>query len=114
MGDINSQLPSAPEPRSDLNFAALEQMAANVEPRLRLWPGLLIVAAMWLAILVPRWVAPGTMGHFMAMMWSPMIAAAAIAVWWLFASRLRWTDRILGLLAFGAVGAAVYPVCHSS
>jgi outer membrane protein assembly factor BamB len=54
------------------------------------------------------------MTHFMAMFWGPMLTLIALVVWWLWGSRLPWTDRWLGLLACGATAAAVWPFYHSS
>ncbi|HEV3004013.1 MAG TPA: PQQ-binding-like beta-propeller repeat protein, partial [Pirellulales bacterium] len=50
----------------------------------------------------------------MGMFLGPMAAAALLCAWWLFASRLRWSDRFLGVLAFAAAGAAAFPLFHSS
>jgi outer membrane protein assembly factor BamB len=63
-----------------------------------------IVALQWLAILVPNWAVPGTMIQFQAMLLSAVVATAAVAAWWLFASRLRWADRLLIVGACAAAG----------
>src|SRR5438552_3201991 len=76
--------------------------AVPAEPRLRLWPGIAIVALLWIAIKVAAWVATGTMIQFQAMFMGPMVATAAFVAWWLFASRLPWRDRWLGVAAFVA------------
>jgi outer membrane protein assembly factor BamB len=73
-----------------------------------------IIVLQWLLILVPGWVAPGSRIQFMAMFWGPVAGAAALALWWLFASRLRWADRLLGLLTFAVAAAVAYPFCHES
>ncbi|HLJ96044.1 MAG TPA: PQQ-binding-like beta-propeller repeat protein [Gemmataceae bacterium] len=80
---------------------------------MRLWPGVVIVIAEWLLITVPGWIVPATFTHFITMMWGPVLAVLALAVWWVLASRLRWTDRWLGLLACAAAGAAAYPFFNS-
>jgi outer membrane protein assembly factor BamB len=81
-------------------------------PRLRLWPALLIVAAQWLILTVPAWVVPGTRLHLNSMQWGAIGGTAAVVLWWLFASRVRWTDRLLlvGFLAVSCVAA--YPLYH--
>src|SRR5262245_13822557 len=81
---------------------------AALPRRPRLWPGVVIVALMWPLILVPGWVAPGTMTQFMAMFWGPLIAAGAVLAWWLFAGRVRWSDRLLVPLACAALAVAAH------
>jgi outer membrane protein assembly factor BamB len=94
--------------------AATRQSASLPERRLRLWPGVIIVTLLWLATTVPGWLAPATMIQFYGMFFGPMAAALLFVVWWLFASRIRWRDRFLVLLACAAVGAATWPFRHSS
>jgi outer membrane protein assembly factor BamB len=84
----------------------------SAERRLRLWPGVVIIALLWPVIKVPGWIAPGTMMQFRAMFMAPMAATALLMIWWLFASRLRWVDRGLGLLAFVGAAALAYPLYH--
>src|SRR5262249_11765448 len=40
--------------------------------------------------------------------------AAALAIWWVFASRIRWAQRGLGLLVFLAAGAGSFALYHPS
>jgi outer membrane protein assembly factor BamB len=54
-------------------------------------------------MLVPAWVAPATPLHFYGGLFGPFVGAAAVATWWLFASRVPWADRWLGLVAFAVV-----------
>jgi outer membrane protein assembly factor BamB len=117
MSDITSQLPptgqaAGARPEAQAPPAAVPQTAATAPRRLRLWPGVVIVALQWLLITVPGWVAPATYTQFLAMFWTPILAALGIVIWWLFASRLRWMDRWFGLVAFVAVAAASYPFWH--
>ena len=74
--------------------------------QLRLWPGIAIVAALWIAITLARIFAPATLVHFYAMFMGPMVAAVLFVLWWLFASRLPWRDRGLALVACIAAAAA--------
>ena len=69
----------------------------SLEPRPRLWPGVVIIVVQWLIILIPASVAPMTMAHFFGWFIGPMVGAVALVVWWLFASRVPWVDRRLGL-----------------
>jgi outer membrane protein assembly factor BamB len=54
-----------------------------------------IVGLQWLAILGPDFVVPGSIIQFQAKLLSALVATVAVAVWWLFASGLRWSDRLL-------------------
>jgi outer membrane protein assembly factor BamB len=117
MNDTPSQLPLAPLPPEQqpaAAAAAARQPATPSERRLRLWPGVVIVALLWLVSTLPGWLAPASMIQFYGMFIGPMVAALAFVVWWLFASRLRWRDRFLVLLACAVVGAATWPFGHSS
>jgi outer membrane protein assembly factor BamB len=76
--------------------------------RLRLWPAVLIVALQWLALRAPDWFAPGTPIQFWGMMLGPLVGFLGILGWWLFASRIPWRQRFVGLAAFVAVGAVAY------
>ena len=100
MSDTLSPVPSAP--LTPEGFAPSPATA----PRPRLWPGVVIVGLMWLAITLPGWWAPGTFFQFMGMFWSPMIAAAAVAIWWVFLSRLPWKGQLPVLFA-AAAGAVI-------
>jgi outer membrane protein assembly factor BamB len=72
-------------------------------PRLRLWPLVLIVVLQWCAMLIPGWVAPATLYHFYGGFFGPFLGGIAAALWWLLASRLPWTDRVVGLCLFAAI-----------
>src|SRR5439155_14804814 len=56
----------------------------------------------------------GPMVQFMAMFWGPVLATLALVIWWMFGSRLRWTDRWLGVLGCAAAWAVVWPLYHAS
>jgi outer membrane protein assembly factor BamB len=89
-------------------------LALPAEPRPRVWPGLIVIVLQWIAILMPGWVAPGTITQFMGMIWGSLVAAAVIAVWWVFASRIRWTDRLLLLVVCAAIGIGACFLYHPS
>lgn len=80
----------------------------------RLWPAIVIVALQWAVIKGAAWAAPGTMIHFNGMLFGPLVATVALLGWWLFASRLPWRDRWLGLAAFFATGAMALTFAHST
>jgi outer membrane protein assembly factor BamB len=82
--------------------------------RLRLWPGVVIVALELLALRLPGWLGLDPIAQFMAMFWAPIVAAAALAIWWLFFSRLRWADRLLGVAVAVGFGLAAWGLLHPS
>ncbi len=64
------------------------------QPRLRLWPGVAIVALLWIIREGVQLLPPSPPLFQVAYMFTPMAATAAILGWWLFGSRLRWADRL--------------------
>jgi outer membrane protein assembly factor BamB len=77
--------------------------------KLRLWPGVLIVALMWLVRTVVGMMAFSPGHFFFGYMVTPMAATVLVCLWWLFASRLRWVDRQLVFAVFVvAAGATVF------
>jgi outer membrane protein assembly factor BamB len=89
--------------------------AAPAAPRqLRLWPGVVIVVLMWLAALVPQKLDINPFYQFMAMFNAPMVGAALVLLWWLFASRAGWTDRLFIPLACACLAGDAYAVLHPS
>ena len=78
---------------------------AGPQTRLRLWPGVVLVAVFWL---VRVWATTGEFAlykFFVGMLIAPLVVLAGLALWWLLASRLRWCDRLLVVGTFVAVTA---------
>jgi outer membrane protein assembly factor BamB len=80
---------------------------AVAEPApLRIWPGLLLLAAIPVVMFVPGLIVPRTMVHFICFFTAPMLGTLALFVWWAFASRTRGYDRwLFPLLILGPVVA---------
>jgi outer membrane protein assembly factor BamB len=116
MSDMTSHVPLVPPlpEQQPAGVTAAARHPAPPERRLRLWPGVVIVALLWPITTLPGWLAPTSMLQFYTMMFGPMVATLALVVWWLFASRVRWRDRILVLLACAVIAAAAWPFRHSS
>jgi outer membrane protein assembly factor BamB len=96
MSDSISALPAPP-------VAPLPQAATKP---LRLWPAVLILAVQWAVNLGAARLAPGTVIHFYGSFLGPVIGAGLFLLWWLFASRAAWRDRLLVLLFTIVAGAA--------
>jgi outer membrane protein assembly factor BamB len=77
------------------------------EPRLRLWPAVVIVGLQWTISLVAARYFAGEPLHFYASFVGPMIAGGLFLLWWLLGSRIRWTDRFLVLVVVAVAGAAL-------
>jgi outer membrane protein assembly factor BamB len=68
------------------------QTGEQTQPkRLRLWPGVAIVALQWLLwLVVPRLVPEATIVGILG----GVAAGLVVALWWLFFSRAAWADRL--------------------
>ncbi len=80
--------------------------------RLRLWPGLIIAAA----LLLTRLGAPvaGTAAELMIRVLGGFVAAFALLIWWVGFSRAPWPDRVAALVAIGAAVAGTAALGHPS
>jgi outer membrane protein assembly factor BamB len=110
MSEVVAPPPAAPVPEDEATGAL--SLATYRKPRL--WPAVVIVVAMWLGIVLSVWLAPQTMAQMYGMFFGPMIATALFAIWWLFASRVRWRDRFLVLVICGLGGFGMVKLGHSS
>jgi len=79
--------------------------------RLRLWPGVLLVALQWLPWLVLRFVSPEAAMYAMiaAVFWG-----LVIVVWWLFFSRAPWSERVGAIVLMPIAVVATKLVVHPS
>lgn len=97
-----------------LQAAAAPVVSPRPEPRLRLWPGVAILIVLWA---VRGWASFGanTPGQFFfGFIVAPAAGLLAVLLWWLFASRLRWADRLLVAGAAIAVAAGTVVICGSA
>ena len=84
------------------------------QPILRLWPAVLLLAIQWMAVLIPKWAAPGTMAQFIGMFWGPIAGGILFLGWWLFFSRAAMRDRWLLMGACLLLGGIALAIAHSS
>ena len=75
---------------------------------LRLRPGIVLLALQWLAFFLP-FVIPRV--GFLGML-GALVAALAIALWWLFFSRAPWLERVLALVLMPLAAIAASPLVH--
>jgi len=82
-----------------------DPMPAISPQKLRLWPGVALVMGLWLIRVA------GSIGEFspsqffFTMVIAPIAVLAGLILWTLFASRLRWFDRLVVVGAFAATAA---------
>ena len=88
--------------------------APTADPKLRIWPAVVIVILQWLVIGAPGKLFPDNpMLKFMGMMWG-VAGALLLIIWWLLFSRAWAIDRWLILAACIAIGGASYAVYDKS
>ncbi len=124
MSDANSATSACRPPRADRD-KALPARRLSPDPssrhgarerRPRLWPALVILAVMWAILVVPGYIPQlqGSPVQLLAMLWGAGGGAIAIGLWWLFASRVPWTDRLVVLLFFSVCSLAARAVSDPS
>jgi outer membrane protein assembly factor BamB len=86
------------------SIANIQEATASKQRRLRLWPGVALIVIQWLVVLIVGTFFPPGRAQFYAKFMMPIIGAVLLCVWWLFASRLRWTDRLLVFSVFLGMG----------
>lgn len=88
--------------------------ASSTETRLRLWPGVAMLAIQWLVLLGTELFMPVGFVKFMVTFIAPMAATVLVIGWWLFASRLSWKDRMMVLAAFAVAALVTARVCKDT
>src|ERR1700693_2927755 len=82
--------------------------------RLRLWPVIPLLLYLIGAKLIQPRVEEWTTVKFSLLLFGPMICCFLVGLWWLFASRVPWTDRLVGFVAALALGGVGLAVAHPS
>jgi len=75
--------------------------------RLSIWPPIIILSLMWLAIGWTYLGEPAITEFMVRVMIAPFLALLSTLVWWLFFSQLEWFDKLLVLAFFIATSALV-------
>ena len=91
--------------------SAWTELPTNI-PRngLRLWPAIVILAVLGLARVWALTGEPAPSKFFGGLIIAPVLVTLLLNLWWRFASRLRWGDRLLGTGAFLTVAAATMKI----
>src|SRR5437764_1279520 len=91
------------------------ESVTTTEPRLRIWPAVIIVALQWLALKAPEsWYFGNDNLRMTVLMFAPMVGPALFLIWWLFFSRTWILDRFLLLGVFAAISMAAVAVYDQS
>ena len=104
MSDQAIQTPSNPPARQP----------GSSQSRVRLWPGIVLVTVLLAA---RGWLSIGEFSplkFFVGMLIVPLAVGAGLILWWLFASRLRWSDRLQVVGTLAAMTAVVMLAADSS
>jgi outer membrane protein assembly factor BamB len=108
MSDAATQIqPDLPHHRAPVVEAAAP-VREETAVRPRLWPGVMLVALLWAVISLPERL-PGVQGtplQFAIMFMGAIGVGVLIGLWWLFFSRVHWTDRVLIPLFIATSGFA--------
>lgn len=105
---LPNELPGGFDPK------AIELNAQQKYRPLRVWLPLICLPLMAFMRFVPDLVPNGPSMIWMASAFGPLLVGLLIMIWWLFLSRARWTERIVGILGLGAAVAIEQLVCHES
>ena len=90
------------------------QPPADAQNRLRLWPGLVLIACLGAARGIASMGEPSPSKFFTGLVITPVVVLAGLLLWWLLASRLRWPDRLLVVACFAVVTLATIFAAGSS
>jgi len=94
-------------------MAIAQTNSANPRKPLRLWPGVVALAALWLARFGLKAIVPGFAGFALGMQWA-FGGMLLVVVWWVFLSRVPWLERLGVLLLMVAALAGTWQVRHES
>jgi outer membrane protein assembly factor BamB len=81
---------------------------------LRTWVPLLLLPVMAVMRFIPGLVQNGPSMIWMTSAFGPTLVGVLVVGWWLFASRARWFERLLGVAGLIAVVALVQALAHDS
>jgi outer membrane protein assembly factor BamB len=101
-----------PEPMTDKLTTA--GAAATTFKPLRTWIPLLLLPVMAFMRFVPGFVQDGPSMIWMASAFGPFLVGILVIAWWLFLSRARWFERLLGVVGLGLIVTLVQVLADAS
>ena len=81
---------------------------------LRIWIPILLLPLMLLMRFIPDLVPNGPSMIWMSSAFGPLLVGLLVMLWWLFISRARWFERLLGILGIAVAVGIEQAVCHNS
>ena len=76
----------------------MSSISSKSEPsRLRLWPALILLAALWGLKYLPLLFAEPPLSVFMVAFFGPAVCVLLIVVWWVAGSRATWREKLVGV-----------------
>ena len=102
------------EGETDVELPSSKPATAPVFRPLRIWPVVLLLICMWALRIIPSMSAETSMPMMMMAFMGPMIFAGMIALWWLFLSRARWTEKALGFVGLVVIVAVTTQLADNS
>lgn len=93
----------------------MESKEQNVTDRLqslRVWPAALLVVAMVLIRKLPDTMESPSLPVFMLGFMGPAGIGALVMLWWLFASRASWKEKLIGFVAVSFIGIVSTFLAH--
>lgn len=89
-----------------------EQNATDRLQSLRVWPAALLVVAMVLIRKLPDTMESPSLPVFMLGFMGPAGIGALVMLWWLFASRASWKEKLIGFVAVSLIGIVTTFLAH--
>jgi outer membrane protein assembly factor BamB len=79
------------------------------ERRIRLWPGIILVALLWIFFPVVFRIDLDNRIFLLLLQWGPLAIIGLFLAWWIFFSRAPWLDRLETLLVIPLIHKSVAP-----
>ena len=90
-----------------------EQTVEPTSRKLRLWPGIVAIVLLFVFRFGVKALVPGIEGFGYAVI-GTLALSVVILLWWLFFSRARWSERLLGIAVIGLSLGATWLLKHDS
>ena len=92
--------------------AKIPLATSPIQRTLRWWPAAFLVVAMVLLRKLPDTMEAPSLPVFMLGLMGPAGLGLLIMLWWLFASRANWKEKLIGFVAVAIIGFAAISLCH--